>query len=266
MRTPTRSRLLTSLLVTAAAATAASVPGAAAAAPEMCGAVAHRGDFSQHTENSRPAARAAIAAGADYIEVDVRVTKDHKLVVMHDRTIGRTTDMRGAVAGMTLKRFKRATLDNGSKPPTLAQMLRTIKPSQTDVLVELKTMGGEATYRDLLMQLQQFGLERVWVESFSRTLLDNVASRDPDVRLAVITGQLLSPAQVETYDGVMVNNKALTDDAVALDWIGTMPKKVFIWTSNDAYAWRFAPYVTAVITDTLSAFTLDRATLCVDPA
>lgn len=266
MRTPARSRLLTSLLVTATATVAASLPGAAAAAPEICGAVAHRGDFSQHTENSLPAARAAIAAGAHYIEVDVRVTKDHKLVVMHDRHIGRTTNRTGAVAKMTLKRFKRATLDNGSKPPTLAQMLRTIKPSQTDVLVELKAMGKKSTYRDLLTQLQQFGLDRVWVESFNRTLLDNVASRDPDVRLAVITGQMLTPADVEPYDGIMVNKKAFADDAVALDWIGTMPKKVFIWTSNDAFAWRFAPYVTAIITDTLSAFMVDRTALCVDPA
>ncbi len=185
---------------------------------------------------------------------------------MHDRTIRRTTDRIGAVERMTLEKLKRARLDDGSKPPTLAQMLRTIKPSDTDVLVELKTMGELSTYEDLLLQLEQFGLDRVWVESFSRTLLDNVASRNPDVRLAVITGQLLTPADVEAYDGIMVNKDALVDDAVALDWIGTMPKKVFVWTSNDASAWRFAPYVTAIITDTLSAFMVDRATLCVDPA
>jgi glycerophosphoryl diester phosphodiesterase len=262
MRIPARPHRLASLLVAATATAVVSVPTTAAAAPELCGAVAHRGDFALHTENSRAAARAAIAAGADYIELDVRVTRDQKLVVMHDRDIRRTTNRTGAVAGMTRKRFRMARLNSGGKPPTLAQMLRTIQPSTTDVLVELKAMGNSSTYRDLVAQLQAFGLDRVWVESFQTPLLDRVAVEDPEIRLARITGRLLTPAQLQSYDGIMINNTALTDDAVALEWIGAMPKKIFIWTSNDAVAWRFAPYVTAIITDTLSPFMQDRTTLC----
>jgi glycerophosphoryl diester phosphodiesterase len=239
-----------------------SIPTTAVGAPERCGAVAHRGDFSNHTENSKGAARAAIAAGADYIELDVRTTKDHQLVVMHDRRVRRTSTSNGLVANMTLKQFRKIRLDDGTRPPTLAQLLAIIKPSGTDVLVELKAMGRRSTYRDLVAQLRAFGLDRVWVGSFDAAKLDTVAVHAPEIRLAVITRLLHSPDEVAAYDGIMVNKNAFTDDAAALEWLRTMPKAVFIWTSNDSFAWRLAPYVTAVVTDVLAAFRQDRITLC----
>ncbi|HEX2213432.1 MAG TPA: glycerophosphodiester phosphodiesterase family protein, partial [Mycobacterium sp.] len=58
-----------------------------------CGAlyvVAHRGDRA-YTENTVAAFRSAVRAGADAIETDVRTARDHRLVLMHDSTLGRTT-------------------------------------------------------------------------------------------------------------------------------------------------------------------------------
>ena len=75
--------------------------------------IAHRGEHLHHPENTLPAYQAAIDAGADYIEVDVRTTSDGKMVLMHDSTVNRTTNGTGSVASMTSKQV--LSLDAGAK-------------------------------------------------------------------------------------------------------------------------------------------------------
>ena len=66
------------------------------ALPSTCGTfVAHRGEHSRWTENTLRAMTSAARVGADYVEVDVRETSDSGLVLMHDRTIDRTTTSSG---------------------------------------------------------------------------------------------------------------------------------------------------------------------------
>ncbi len=73
--------------------------------------IAHRGEHLHHPENTLPAFQAAIEAGADFFELDVRTTADGKFVLMHDGTVNRTTNGEGAVAKMTLSQI--AELDAG---------------------------------------------------------------------------------------------------------------------------------------------------------
>lgn len=63
--------------------------------------IAHRGEHLHHPENTIAAFQAAVDAGADYFELDVRTTLDGKLVLMHDSTINRTTKGTGEVAKLT---------------------------------------------------------------------------------------------------------------------------------------------------------------------
>jgi len=64
--------------------------------------VAHRGAGAAAPENTMEAYRLAVEMGADAIELDVHLTSDGKLAVMHDETVDRTTDLTGWVAEMTL--------------------------------------------------------------------------------------------------------------------------------------------------------------------
>jgi glycerophosphoryl diester phosphodiesterase len=87
----------------------------------LCGAapgkripvVAHRGAHEEAPENTLAAFRQAIAIGCDYVELDVRETRDGELVLMHDATVDRTTMGTGAIADMDLAAIRR--LDAGSK-------------------------------------------------------------------------------------------------------------------------------------------------------
>jgi glycerophosphoryl diester phosphodiesterase len=75
--------------------------------------VSHRGEHLAHPENTLPAFQAAIDAGADYFELDVRTTSDGKLVLMHDGTLNRTTNGTGRVRDLTFDQIR--ALDAGIK-------------------------------------------------------------------------------------------------------------------------------------------------------
>ncbi|WP_232296398.1 glycerophosphodiester phosphodiesterase family protein [Terriglobus sp. TAA 43] len=75
--------------------------------------ISHRGEHLHHPENTLAAFRAAADAGADYFELDVRTTSDGKLILMHDRTIDRTTNGTGEVKNHTFDEIR--SLDAGAK-------------------------------------------------------------------------------------------------------------------------------------------------------
>ena len=75
--------------------------------------ISHRGEHLSHPENTLPAFQAAIDAGADYFELDVRTTSDGRLVLMHDATVDRTTNATGRVRDMTFDQIR--ALDAGAK-------------------------------------------------------------------------------------------------------------------------------------------------------
>ena len=94
------------------------------------GICAHRGASDTHPENTLPAFREAIRLGAHMIEFDVRMTKDHELVIMHDDTLSRTTNGEGKVSDFTLAEIKELDAGEwkdpkfkGVKIPTLSETI-----------------------------------------------------------------------------------------------------------------------------------------------
>ena len=80
--------------------------------PHICKVIAHRGASGQAPENTLAAIHKALAIGVDMIEMDVRQTRDGAIVLMHDRTLNRTTNGKGRVAKKSLSELQ--TLDAGS--------------------------------------------------------------------------------------------------------------------------------------------------------
>jgi len=79
---------------------------------------AHRGDWRNAPENSIQAIENAIEMGVDIVEIDIRKTKDNRLVVIHDRTLDRTTTGSGKISDWTLDSLKLLFLKNGLGIPT----------------------------------------------------------------------------------------------------------------------------------------------------
>ena len=140
--------------------------------------IAHRGDSAHAPENTLRAFEAALKAGADAIEIDVRVTKDGVAVLIHDASVFRTTLKEANVADLTLEDIR--ALDAGSfkgekfknaKIPTLDEALGKFL-AKVPFNVELKAFGAVLpTILALQKYADQGAFERALLTSFKRELL-----------------------------------------------------------------------------------------------
>ena len=105
-------------------------------------AIAHRGEHLHHPENTLAAYRAAIEAGADFIEVDVRTTADGKLVLVHNATVDATTNGTGAVKTMTFEQI-RALDAHGEQVPSFEEALQLAR-GKIGVYVDSKQVSAAA--------------------------------------------------------------------------------------------------------------------------
>ncbi len=153
--------------------------------------LAHRGGRVQAPEATLPAFAAAAAAGADALEMDVRVTADGALVVIHDETVDRTTDGRGPVAGMTLEALRslnaghRFQAPDGGFPyretPVRIPTFREVIEAHPDlsVVVEMKT--GTAS-EPLCRAIRAADREsEILVAAFARKTLEDFREACPGV-------------------------------------------------------------------------------------
>lgn len=114
--------------------------------------VAHRGGAALWPENSLLAFRSAVARGARLLELDVHLTADGDVAVIHDPTLDRTTNASGPVAGRTaaqLRTIRLKGLDGALTDewvPTLDEVLKLAGPAGVTLLVEIKTPGPSVRY------------------------------------------------------------------------------------------------------------------------
>ena len=103
--------------------------------------VGHRGCAGLRPENTLLGFRYAIALGVDAIECDVHLTRDERLVVLHDERVDRTTDGTGAVTDLSFAEIRRLDAGRGEPVPTLDQVLQVAAAGGVRLLVELKGAG-----------------------------------------------------------------------------------------------------------------------------
>jgi glycerophosphoryl diester phosphodiesterase len=161
--------------------------------------VAHRGDSAHEAENTIPAFESAVAAGADVVEFDVRMTADGVAVVMHDPDVSRTTDGAGLVRDLHLAEIKRlriATTDGGeAEVPTLEEAL-TCLSGRAAADVEIKNIPGEPDFegsRELAVEATLRALEAVafdgfaMLSSFNPISIARARELAPDVPTGLLT-------------------------------------------------------------------------------
>ncbi len=151
--------------------------------------VAHRGGSP---ENTLAAFSKAISLGCDAIELDIHLTADQHLVVIHDQTLKRTTQQSGNVGEMTLAQIRRVA----PSVPSLLETLQLAK-NRCRLLVEIKHPGNGHRYEGiekvLLQQLQQEAmLEQVVVVSFDSQSLHILKSK---VKTGLLFGDSIHPAE-----------------------------------------------------------------------
>lgn len=101
--------------------------------------IAHRGGIVDgFPENTLAAYREAIRHGAEFIEIDLRGTRDGEIVIMHDETVDRTTNGHGAVTALTLAELKALDAGRGERIPTYDEVLRLVSGTGVGLLLDIK--------------------------------------------------------------------------------------------------------------------------------
>jgi glycerophosphoryl diester phosphodiesterase len=159
--------------------------------------IAHRGVSMHAPENTFAAFDLALREGADFIELDVRRSRDGRLVVIHDATVDRTTNGRGRVADLPWEELNR--LDAGSwfgpafagQPLPLLEEVLDRYAGKIGLLVELKDPDAESELAGLLVRRGlQNGLEnRLIVQSFHAQSMRRLRKLLPEIQIGVLTGQ-----------------------------------------------------------------------------
>jgi glycerophosphoryl diester phosphodiesterase len=105
---------------------------------------AHRGDLARAPENTLPAFQQAIQKGADGVELDVKLTADGHVIVIHDSTVDRTTDGKGRVASLSLEAIRKLDAGKwfnkkfaGTKVPLLEEVFEVVGKDKM-INIELK--------------------------------------------------------------------------------------------------------------------------------
>jgi glycerophosphoryl diester phosphodiesterase len=166
--------------------------------------VAHRGAAARRPENTMESFRHAVELGADAIELDVHLTSDGELAVIHDDTVDRTTNGSGPVAGMSMDDLR--ALDagyhfadaagahpfrgEGLQVPTLGEVLAWL-PDGVGLVVEVKAREAAEPTVEALRGTNVREAGAVSVISFDEAAIDRAHHLDPDL----ITGYLLVPTQ-----------------------------------------------------------------------
>jgi len=151
--------------------------------------IAHRGGASLGPENTLDCIRQGILAGADAIEIDVHLSADGALVVCHDETLDRTTDMHGRIEDLTLSRIKTASIShvNGTERiPTLEEVLYEVK-GKCRVLLEIKKSreGQYPQIEDKVVALiDTLGMkDQIVIQSFNDSVLKKLHAIAPEIPL-----------------------------------------------------------------------------------
>ena len=161
--------------------------------------VAHRGASVEHPENTIEAFEAAIDAGADSVEFDVRMTADDVPVVMHDPDVSRTTDGTGLVPELTLADVRRLRIPlsrgGATRVPMLEETLQCLA-GRAAADIEIKNLPGEpgftadreAAVEATLETLDESGFASpVIVSSFNPRSVAHCRTLRPDVPTGLIT-------------------------------------------------------------------------------
>lgn len=157
---------------------------------------AHRGFSATAPENTLAAFQAALKAGAEGLELDVQMTRDGQVVVIHDEKVNRTTDGVGWVKDFTLADIR--MLDAGAwfdaeyagqKIPLLSEVLELV--ADTQVLVNIELKSGLVQYPGLEQAVLQLGADhkmtdRLIISSFNHFALRHIRMQNSDIELGVL--------------------------------------------------------------------------------
>jgi glycerophosphoryl diester phosphodiesterase len=191
--------------------------------------VGHRGVMGVEPENTLRSFVRAEREGFDVIELDLHLSKDGALVVMHDADVSRTTDSSGAIGDFTLAELRELDAGEGERIPVFEEVVEAVR---TPLQAEIK---DRAAARVLVGMINELGLhERITVISFHDDALREVRTLLPEMPLVLVTGRSTptAPERALELGAVMVSCELRWLEAETVERCHAEGIKVISWTVN----------------------------------
>lgn len=158
--------------------------------------IAHRGASAYAPENTLPSFKMALEMGAEGLELDVHLSRDGHLMVIHDEKVDRTSSGKGFVKDMTLSQLKKLDFGSwfseeyaGTSIPTLEEVLELL--SGWNGLLNIEIKSGPIVYpgieKKLIETVKAFGFEdKVIFSSFNHYSLRDIKEIDPSMKIGLL--------------------------------------------------------------------------------
>jgi glycerophosphoryl diester phosphodiesterase len=199
--------------------------------------IGHRGAAGYEPENTIRSFGRAMEMGVDMIELDVHLTRDEELVVIHDDTVDRTTDGRGYVRDMDIEEIRLLDAGRGERIPTLDEVFRLVW-GKCAINIELKGLGTAQPVLDFLDELiasREGRTDQILISSFNPDMLIEARDRTRKYALGVLVKD--EPYGAEEF-GKEIGAFSVNPEHryLAVDFVKGSHEtdlKVFPWTVND---------------------------------
>ncbi|MBU7600206.1 glycerophosphodiester phosphodiesterase [Streptomyces sp. P38-E01] len=193
--------------------------------------VGHRGVMGVEPENTLRSFRHADRLGLDAIELDLHLSKDGALVVMHDTTVDRTTDGTGAIGDLTLAELRGLDAGSGEQVPVFEEVVDTVR---SPLQAEIKDVAAARVLAEVIARRELH--DRVTVISFHAAALRETRALLPEIPLVLVTGRSTPTAAARAVElgahMVSCDLRHLTPDVVRECREAGL--KVISWTVNTA--------------------------------
>lgn len=194
--------------------------------------VGHRGAPRYEPENTIPSFLKAIELGVDFIELDIRASKDQRLVVFHDELLTRLTGISAKVRDCTLSELRRLKVMGKARIPTLEEVLDEVG-TRCGIVIEIKEPGLESS---VIRILDEKGLisSSIIIASFYHSVVKRALEQEPRLRgMVIMSCEPVDPVAVARAAGagfLAVYYKFATKRLIKLAHEGGV--KVNVWTVN----------------------------------
>ena len=194
--------------------------------------IAHRGASAYKPENTLASFQKAIDLNVDMVEFDIRLSKDKKIVVIHDQTVNRTTDGKGKVQNKDLEQLKLLNAGAGELIPTLQEAL-TLIGGRCLINIEIAERGIAKRLAEALQPFY-YMWDSIVISSFSFKELKIFYYYMPTLKVSYLSEELTvrsikEISQLPIYS-LNLNKGSLREDL--MDWLHSMSFKVFAFTVN----------------------------------
>jgi glycerophosphoryl diester phosphodiesterase len=211
---------------------------------------AHRGDSAHAPENTLPSFQLACQKGADGVELDVKLTADGHVIVIHDSTVDRTTDGKGRVESLTLEAIRKLDAGKwfnekftGTKVPLLEEVFETVGRDKM-INIELKLTSYSTSPNSLVVKVCELikrhnNHSQILFSSFFPSSLKVAAQTLPEVPRGLLAMSGLLGSWARSFGFMFGDYQALhphisSTSREQMQRAHRLKRRVHVWTVNKA--------------------------------